>query len=65
MLVLRNGVRYVATNVHVDSNNRLSYMLANGTAGTARLEDVDWTKTFQGNAESGAALTLSSANSER
>jgi hypothetical protein len=29
------------------------------------LEDVDWTKTFQGNAESGAALTLSSANSER
>jgi hypothetical protein len=29
------------------------------------LEDVDWTKTFQGNAEGGAALTLSSANSER
>jgi hypothetical protein len=65
VLVLRNGVRYVATNVHVDSSNRLSYMLADGTAGTARLEDVDWTKTFQGNAEGGAALTLSSANSER
>jgi hypothetical protein len=64
VLVLSNGVAYAATNVHVDGN-RLIYTLSDGTAGVAHLDDVDWTKTFQGNSENGVVLTLSGENRAR
>lgn len=62
VLILRNGQSYVATNIRVDGN-RLTYTKADGIAGATPLDDVDWTKTFQFNAESGVALTLSGTNS--
>jgi len=56
-LVLRNGTNYVATGLHMDGN-RLSYTLGDGSSGTVSLDDVDWTKTFQNNAENGAMLAV-------
>jgi hypothetical protein len=57
VLVLRNGTNYVATGLHMDGN-RLSYTLGDGSSGTVSLDDVDWTKTFQNNAENGAMLAV-------
>jgi hypothetical protein len=64
VLTLRNGTSYVATALHMDGN-RLSYTLGDGTLGTVSLDDVDWTKTFQNNAENGAVLAVVSESARR
>ncbi len=64
VLVMRNGISYPATNIHVDGS-RLLYTLDGTASGVVRLEDVDWTRTFQTNAEHGVVLTLNGANSTR
>src|SRR6266851_9359989 len=64
VLILRNGTSYVATALHMDGN-RLSYTLGDGTFGTVSLDDVDWTKTFQNNAENGAVLAVVSESARR
>ena len=64
VLVLRNGTTYVATGLIVDGN-QLSYTLSNGSSGRVSLDDVDWTKTFQGNAENGGALAMAPENGPR
>ncbi len=64
VLTLRNGTSYVATALHMDGN-RLSYTLGDGTLGTVSLDDVDWTKTFQNNAENGAVLAVNSESARR
>lgn len=64
VLVLRNGNHYVASALHVDGN-LLSYTLTDGTAGTVRLGDVDWTKTFQANSEHGVTVTSTGENTTR
>jgi hypothetical protein len=56
-LVLRNGTSYVATGLHMDGN-QLSYTLSDGSSRTTSLDDVDWTKTFQNNAENGTVLAV-------
>jgi len=50
--------------LHMDGN-RLSYTLGDGTLGTVSLDDVDWTKTFQNNAENGAVLAVNSESARR
>jgi hypothetical protein len=57
VLVLRSGRSYPASGLHVDGN-RLSYTQTDGSVGTVSLDDVDWTKTFQSNAENGAELAV-------
>ena len=64
VLFLWNGNNYAATALRVDGN-RLNYALADGTAGAVRLDDVDWTKTFQANAENGVTVTLTGDNAAR
>jgi hypothetical protein len=64
VLVLRNGTSYVATGLHMDGN-RLSYTQGDGTLGTVSLDDVDWTKTFQNNAENGSVLAVVSESARR
>jgi hypothetical protein len=59
VLVLRNGTSYTATGLQMDGN-RLSYTRGDGGSGTVSLDDVDWTKTFQNNAENGNLLTVAS-----
>jgi hypothetical protein len=59
VLVLRNGTSYTATGLQMDGN-RLSYTLGDGSSGTVSLDDVDWTKTFQNNAENGTMLAVAS-----
>lgn len=59
-LVLRNGTSYVAAGLQIEDGYRLSYTLGDGSSGTVSLDDVDWTKTFQNNAENGAALAVAS-----
>jgi hypothetical protein len=56
-LALRNGTSYVVTGLHMDGN-RLNYTLSDGNSGTVSLDDVDWTKTFQNNAENGTVLAV-------
>jgi hypothetical protein len=63
-LVLRNGTSYVATGLHMD-DNRLSYTLSDGSSGTVSLDDVDWTKTFQNNAENGTVLAVAGEGPRR
>jgi len=60
VLVLRDGTMYAATNLRVDEH-RLTYVLTNGAAGAAELNQIDWNKTFQNNAESGVTLKLQGA----
>ena len=64
VLVLRNGTSYVAKGLHMDGN-RLSYTQGDGTLGTVSLDDVDWTKTFQNNAENGTVLAVNSESARR
>ena len=62
VLTLRNGTMYVAQSLRVTGDN-LAYTLADGSAGTVTLQQVDWKKTFQDNAERGAVLTLTMTGS--
>ena len=64
VLVLRNGTSYVATALHI-AGNWLSYTLGDGSFGTVSLDDVDWTKTFQNNAENGAVLAVTNESARR
>lgn len=61
VLILRDGATYITTSVHAEGN-RLTYTLANGGSGAVKLDDVDWAKTFQSNAENGTTLALDSGN---
>jgi hypothetical protein len=40
------------------NGNQLNYTLADGSQASVSLDDVDWTKTFQNNAENGAAVAV-------
>jgi hypothetical protein len=64
VLALRNGTSYVVTGLLADGD-QLSYRLSNGSLGRISLDDVDWTKTFQENAENGAALAMIPENAPR
>jgi len=64
MLALRDGTSYVVTGLLVDGD-QLSYTLGNGSSGKVSLDDVDWKKTFQGNAENGATLAMTPENAPR
>jgi hypothetical protein len=57
VLILRSGTSYLTTAIRVDGD-RISYTLSDGTSGEVNLNDVDWTKTIQTNAENGAMLAL-------
>ncbi len=61
VLVLQNGTTSLAKSLQVDGE-QLSYRLADGSLHVVRLEDVDWTKTFQSNAENGTVLALTNAS---
>ena len=61
VLVLRNGTSYIASGLLVEGY-QLSYTLNNGGSARVSLDDVDWTKTFQDNAENGVAITMSPQN---
>ena len=60
VLVLWNGTSYVVAGLQIEDGDRLSYTLGDGSSGTVSLDDVDWTKTIQNNAENGAALAVAS-----
>lgn len=60
VLILHSGARYVTSAIRVD-HNRVSYALSDGTFGVVNLDDIDWTKTVQMNAENGAVLALSAS----
>ena len=64
LLVLQNGTTYTATGLRVDGHI-LRYALADGMTYTVPLDVVDWTTTFQVNAEKGVTLTLSSNEGAR
>lgn len=57
VLILRSGTSYLTRAIRV-GDNRISYTLPDGTSGEVNLNDVDWTKTIQTNAENGAMLAL-------
>jgi len=57
IVVLRNGMSFLATSLRIDGNC-LIYSTSNEQVGTLRLEEVDWTKTEQANADSGMTLAL-------
>jgi len=61
VLVLRDGTSSLARSLHVDGD-QLSYTLADGSLHLVKLDEVDWTKTFQSNAENGTVLALTSAS---
>jgi hypothetical protein len=64
VLVLRNGATYATTSMHMNGE-QLSYTLGNGSSGAVSLNDIDWAKTFQSNAENGATLAVDSENAGR
>lgn len=59
LLVLRNGSTYSANALRVDGH-MLHYALSDGTTYAVPLDVVDWTKTFQANAQNGVTVTLNS-----
>jgi hypothetical protein len=59
VLVLRDGTTRLPTSFDLEGD-RLGYTLADGTSGAVSMHDVDWTKTFQSNAENGAEPALTS-----
>jgi hypothetical protein len=61
VLVLRDGTTSLAKSLHVDGD-QLSYTLADGTLHAVKLDEVDWTRTFESNTENGAAFALTSAS---
>jgi hypothetical protein len=64
VLVLRNGTHIVASALRMHGSE-LTYDLAGGTGGIVRLDDVDWTETFEKNAENGVTLNLGSEGGTR
>jgi hypothetical protein len=61
VLVLRDGTSSLARSLHVDGD-QLSYTLADGSLHVVKLDEVDWAKTVQSNAENGTVLALTSAS---
>ena len=61
VLVLRDGSSSLARSLQVDGD-QLSFTLADGSLHVVKLDEVDWTKTFQSNAENGTVLALTSAS---
>ena len=59
VIVMRNGTSYIVSSLREDAG-RLNYTLTDGTAGVTKLDEVDWTKTLQSNAENGTVLALKS-----
>lgn len=57
VLILRSGTSYLTSAMRL-GDNRITYTLPDGTSGEVNLNDVDWTKTIQTNAENGAMLAL-------
>jgi hypothetical protein len=63
MLVLRNGAAFRASSLRLEGDRfRLDYRRVDGGCGAVSLDDVDWAKTFQSNAENGTMLALTSAS---
>jgi hypothetical protein len=61
VLVLQDGTASLAKSLRVDGD-QLSYRLADGSLHVVKLDEVDWTKTFQNNAENGTVLALTGAS---
>lgn len=57
VLVLRSGTTAYTTSLRVDGD-RVTYKLTDGTSAAVKLSDVDWTSTFQSNAENGTMLAF-------
>jgi hypothetical protein len=64
VLVLRNGTHIVASALRM-RGSELNYDLADGTSGIVPVDDVDWTETFEKNAENGVTLNLGSEGGTR
>jgi hypothetical protein len=64
VLVLRDGTSSLARSLQVDGN-QLRYTLPDGSLHAVKLDEVDWTKTLQSNAENGTVLALTSASAAR
>jgi hypothetical protein len=61
VLVLRDGSTRLGTGLHMNSG-QVSYARVDGTTAVVSVNEVDWTRTLQKNAEDGLPLTLSSGN---
>jgi hypothetical protein len=61
VLVLRDGTSSLARSLRL-GGGRLSYTLADGSLHVVKLDEVDWAKTVQSNAENGTVLALTSAS---
>ena len=61
VLVLRDGTSSFARSLTVDGD-QLSCTLADGSLHVVKLDEVDWAKTVQSNAENGTVLALTSAS---
>ncbi|HXW57410.1 MAG TPA: hypothetical protein VEJ67_16785 [Candidatus Cybelea sp.] len=61
VLVLRSGDAYLTTRLHMDGN-RLAYELEDGTVRETELDQVDWDRTFQANANNGSSLLLTAGS---
>jgi hypothetical protein len=61
VLVLRDGTSSFARSLNVDGD-QLSYTLADGSLHVVKLDEIDWGKTVQSNAENGTVLALTSAS---
>lgn len=55
ILILRNGRSYLASSLHIDGG-QISYLLSDGTSGAVGLNEIDWTRTLETNAENGSAF---------
>jgi hypothetical protein len=64
VLVLRDGTSFLARSLQIDGD-QLRYALADGSLHAVKLNEVDWTKTVQSNAENGTVLALTSASAAR
>jgi hypothetical protein len=61
VLVLRDGSTSWGSGLHM-SSGQLSYARVDGSTAVVPLNEVDWTRTLQKNAENGLPLTLSSGS---
>lgn len=59
-LVLRDGSSCAGRDLRL-GGGKLNYARADGTTGALLVDEIDWTKTLQKNAENGVPLILSSA----
>jgi hypothetical protein len=59
-LVLRDGSSCAGRDLRL-GGGQVNYARADGTTGALPVDEIDWTKTVQKNAQNGVPLILSSA----